>query len=273
MDRNIVIVGGDKRNQYLYKLLKKENYKVAYIEENTQLNTIQHAETIIGPIPFSKDYKNLYSDNSKNKISIIDLLKNCKGKKIIAGSISKDIQKMARENKVQIIDIMQNESLAVLNTIATAEGAIEVAMKNTETTIQGSKVLILGFGRVAKVTAQKFSALLAKVTCAARKPEALAWIETNGYKAININNMEEKLNQFDIIINTPPTIILDKKRLQKLKKDCLVIDLASKPGGVDQDAVKSLGINYKWALALPGKVAPITSAKYIKRVIEKEEQL
>ena len=162
---------------------------------------------------------------------------------------------------------MQNESLAILNTIATAEGTVEVAIRRTQKTIHGSKVLILGFGRVAKIVAQKFAGLSADVTCAARKQEAFAWIEAYGYKSININELGENLKEYDIIINTPPTLILNRERLKQLKQDCLVIDLASKPGGVDREAVKELGINFEWALALPGKVAPVTAAEHIKRVV------
>ena len=200
-------------------------------------------------------------------MSIADLIKYCEGKKLIAGAITNEVYILAEKNNVEVIDLMQNEELTVLNTIATAEGAIEIAVKNTEKTIQGSNILILGFGRVAKVTAQKFSALFANVTCAARKPEAFAWIETNGYRGININDLGSELNNFDIIINTVPTIILNKERLEKVKKDCLIIDLASKPGGIDRIEAKKMGLNVEWALALPGKVAPFTSAEYIKRVI------
>ena len=95
-----------------------------------------------------------------------------------------------------------------------------------------------------------------------------AWIEVDGYKSVNINELGDNLRDFDIIINTPPTVILTRDRLLKLKKDCLVIDLASYPGGADIDAVKELDINFEWALGLPGKVAPITAAEHIKKTID-----
>ena len=63
-------------------------------------------------------------------------------------------------------------------------------------------------------------------------------------------------------------MILTKDRLLKLKKECLVIDLASYPGGVDFEAAKELGINFEWALGLPGKVAPITAAEHIYKAIK-----
>jgi len=55
--------------------------------------------------------------------------------------------------------------------------------------------------------------------------------------------------------------------LQYVKKDCLLIDLASNPGGIDKKAVKEQDLQLVWALALPGKVAPITTAEIIKETI------
>ena len=67
----------------------------------------------------------------------------------------------------------------------------------------------------------------------------------------------------DIIFNTVPAVILDKGVLSGLKRDCLVVDLASKPGGVDFETAKELGVQIIWALSLPGKVAPITAGDII----------
>lgn len=66
------------------------------------------------------------------------------------------------------------------------------------------------------------------------------------------------------MINTVPALLLNREALKQLKPDCLVIDLASKPGGVDFDAARELGIRVIWALSLPGKVAPVTAALAIR---------
>jgi len=55
--------------------------------------------------------------------------------------------------------------------------------------------------------------------------------------------------------------------LRKVNKDCLLIDLASKPGGIDFEKAKEMGLKTIWALSLPGKVAPVTAAKFIKDTI------
>ena len=59
-------------------------------------------------------------------------------------------------------------------------------------------------------------------------------------------------------------MFINKATLTRISPGALVIDLASKPGGVDFEAAKDIGVNVIWALSLPGKAAPVTSGKIIK---------
>ena len=176
-----------------------------------------------------------------------------------------EVYNMANDEYIEIIDIMKREELAVLNTISTAEGAIEITISNTNKIIHGSKVLILGFGRIGKVLARKMAGLSAKVTCAARKDEDLAWIRAYGHNETNINTLGENLGEFDIIINTVPHLILNKERLQYVREDCLLIDLASNPGGIDKKETKTRNLKLIWALALPRKSSTSNNSRIYKR--------
>jgi len=79
--------------------------------------------------------------------------------------------------------------------------------------------------------------------------------------------LEGWLCSYDLIINTVPATVLGKERLEEVRKGSLVIDLASKPGGVDMQAAQQLGVKVVWALSLPGKVAPVTAGKAIAKTI------
>ncbi len=87
----------------------------------------------------------------------------------------------------------------------------------------------------------------------ARKYADLAMIEGHGYEPLPLENLKEHIHEFDIIFNTIPAMILDEDILKKVKKDALIIDLASKPGGVDFEAAKTYGVKVIWALSLPSK--------------------
>lgn len=264
-----VMLAKEQNQVYVYGLEKAEELKNIKNIEQCELikKTIQEVEIVIGPIPFSSNGKTINMPFSDKEISIREMMHVINAKVLIAGGITPEVYEMANDEYIEIIDIMKREELAVLNTIATAEGTIQVAIENTNKIIHGSEILILGFGRIGKVLARKLAGLSAKVTCAARKDEDLAWIQAYGHKATNINSIGENLKLYDIIINTVPHIILNEERLKYIKKDCLLIDLASNPGGIDKKAVKDNKLKFVWALSLPGKVAPITTAEFIKDTI------
>ena len=282
MKYKFLVLGGDLRSVRLAQMLSDDDHKVFSfgqersdeiidddrIERCHSLKAgLDKAQIIVAPVPFSNNGESINTPFSDEKIMIQDLLKVSKGKLFVGGNISEEIRKKLSEKYVDVIDLMKRDELAILNTIATAEGTMEVAISNTDKIIQGSKVLILGFGRVGKIVASKFSRLSAIVTCAARKISDLAWIQAYGFRSLDINDMLYDLKDFDIIINTVPQTIINERELKHMNSDVLLIDLASAPGGIDSKAAVNMGLKFVWALALPGKVAPSSSAKFIKETI------
>ena len=283
MKEKISIIGGDLRIINLAQMMQEDGKEILVygmehseeIMENKNIiktktldEAIEKSNIIIGSIPFASDDNKMYSTFSEKDIKIEDLVKkNNKDKKFIAGRINEKSYKLLSSSYGGVIDVMKREELVILNTIATAEGAIEVAIKNTDTILLGSRVLVLGFGRVGKVVARKFYEMSAKVTCAARRKTDLAWIRAFGYDDVDINILGKDLNKYDIIINTVPQMIINKDLMKYMKKDVLMIDLASNPGGINREDAKELNLKLVWALALPGKVAPVTSAHFIKETI------
>ena len=140
------------------------------------------------------------------------------------------------------------------NAVPTAEGAIEIAITETPFTIHGSKSLVLGYGKIGKILSKDLYALGAQTYVEARKYADLAMIEGHGYEPLPLDNLKDHIHEFDIIFNTIPSLILDDEILTKVKKDALIIDLASKPGGIDFDAAKAYGLKVIWALSLPGNI-------------------
>lgn len=285
MNKNIGILGGDLRIANLGKILAEDGYKVyTYGLEKANFfgdNIIrckdfvefsERCNVIISAIPFSKDGVYINSPFSNTEIAVEETLQKLKDKKLIAGAISDKIKALASENKINIIDLMQIESFTIMNIIPTVEGAIQIAMENTNITIHNSKCLVLGYGRIGKLLSKTLRDLGADVSCAARKDKDLTWIKTLGYKDIHTENLIDNLsNKYDIIFNTVPSLILDENKLKLIKEknsDITIIELASMPGGIDFKKAEDYGINVVKALGLPGKVAPLSSAKYIKETLK-----
>lgn len=282
MEKSIAVVGGDLRIIKVVEMLLRDGYKVytyglelseelmdiQELEQCPTLNdAVKNATIVLGPIPLTSDRKNLSMPFSNNKLSVEEFIKNISNKTLIAGHIPEALKKDMKENDINFIDIAKREEFVVLNAIATAEGTIQIAMEETQRTLHGSKILIMGFGRVGKVLAKMLSGLGAEVYCEARRDDDLAWIQVYGYEPIHLVNLDKHLDKFDIIINTIPFQVLNEDKLSLVRNDVVIIDLASNPGGVDVKAAKEKGIKLVWALSISGRVAPLTSAEYIMETL------
>jgi dipicolinate synthase subunit A len=278
--KKFTIAGGDLRSIKLANLLKHDGNEVNIygfsnagfdlgMSESCDLNAaIDESDVIIGPIPCSNDNETLNAPFHPGKIYINEVLKAVlKNQFFIAGRISEKIVQLSQIYNVYCIDLLKREEMAVLNAIPTAEGAIQIAMEEMPITLHGSNALILGYGRIGKILANMLKGIGANVFVEARKYSDIAWIKSYGYHPIFLNTLEKYLSGMDVIFNTIPSIILSTDMLNKIRNECLIIDLASKPGGVDFERANQLGLKAIWALSLPGKVAPVTAAEFIKETV------
>ncbi len=281
MEKTISVIGGDQRIVSLVKLLAADDYMVftyglekSDIKENEKIvkcktlkETLEKSDKVIGPIPISIEKDIIKMPFCEEKITIEDLVNNLDNHTFIVGNVNESTRNVLTRKNADIIDILDIEKFTVLNIIPTVEGAIQVAMQETKRTLHGSNVLILGFGRIGKLLSKSLVGLGVNVSCEARKDTDLAWIEAYGYNPINLKELKPKIGKFDIIFNTIPTEILGKDLLSEVKEDAVIIELASKPGGINRKVAEKLKINVVEALALPGKVAPLTVAEYIRNTI------
>ena len=189
------------------------------------------------------------------------------GQIICGGRVDDATQAMARDRGLVLHDYFAREELAVANAVPTAEGAIQIALEEMPVTLHGSRVLVIGYGRLGRALAPRLAGLGVKVSVAARKYADLAWAESFGFGTEHTGQLRPWLCGYDLVINTVPARVLGEAELAELRPDCLVIDLASKPGGVDLDAAARLGKKVVWALSLPGKVAPVTAGRAIRTAI------
>lgn len=275
----ISIIGGDLRTVKLIKLLAQDKNKIKvwgfenceelldFEKKNDNLkihNNLDEAlknQIIIGPTPFTKDRKYICTQYTNQKLEIQTLANKIRDKLLIGGSVPAEILE-----QIETIDILKDERLVILNAISTVEGTIEIAIKETQKNLYNSNILIIGYGRIGKILVDRLTAFKANVYCSARGKD-ITWIEAYGSKSIKYEELNKKIDMFDIIINTVQVLILNKERLELLNKNTLLIDVASAPGGIDFEVARQLNIKTIWALGIPGKIAPISSAEYIKETI------
>lgn len=276
------IVGGDKRQVAMAESILSDGYNVYAVGfENTDLKSgittvslkdaVKMSDYIILPVPAITSDGYLNVPHSRAQIAVDDeFAKTMFDKKIFCAKAEDLISASPIFSNMQLYDYSKREEFAVNNAIPTAEGAIQIAMQEYGGTINGSRCLVAGFGRIGKVLSKMLKGIGAKVTASARKAKDIAWINLLGYSAVLTSSLASSTADnidFDIIFNTIPSSIFDADVLAKLPKNAVIIDLASLPGGVEFDAARKLKIKAIQALALPGKVAPRAAGEIIKNTI------
>ncbi|HHV10567.1 MAG TPA: dipicolinate synthase subunit DpsA [Clostridiales bacterium] len=277
---NLGIFGGDQRQVYMAEAFSKLGYRVyTYktmdtvenencIPLNNPKELFEKCQVLIGPIPLTKDLVSITASHTMdlNTSNISHMLN--KSHILIGGILPASIVNACKEKGIPYFDLMTDERITILNAIATAEGSILEAIKGSEKNLHGSKALILGYGRCAKVLGLKLKGLDVDVIVAARSGDALAYAEAAGHKTIALKDMKSLLPSCDFIFNTIPAMVLDKECLSLTSPTVTIIDIASAPGGVDYEYAFKNNINAKLCLGLPGKVSPKSSADILVTKID-----
>lgn len=266
MTDRFLIIGGGVRLEKACEAFIRKGYIADIYKGTTALKTaVDNADVILLGLPASKD--DVYVDTDESmKISLRDIAAMCtKRKLILGGRFSEKVKALFDIYSVRWADYADSEEFEILNAVPTAEGAIQIAMEEFPFTIHSSKAVVTGFGKVAKALAIRLKALGAECTIVARNPSARAEAESMGFKTADFPNLPSEAKNCQILFNTVPALVCDRNVLSQLTPAQGIIDLASKPGGVDLDSAKTFGVNVVWALGIPGKVAPYTAGEIIQK--------
>ena len=240
-----VIDTSDTRMFYTMRYLQNKKYKVCSIANNTESGGAYYC---YGP---QKRFTNDELMNIPEKSDIFCGNLNDMQKKIL------DAKNIVHHN------LLKDEIFAMDNALLTAEGALMLIIRGTNTSIFKQKIAILGYGRVGKATASLLKGIDLDFN-----------IFTDDYTECSmarllgkvIYNLSESLNEYDVIINTIPAKILPLSKLKDAKKSCYILDLASY-SGVEMCDINSLGLSYDNALGIPGKYSPKTAGEILAESI------
>ena len=258
-----IFIGGDARMRYAAEYLDKERECAA--GNSCSIDPEAPFDAAVLPLPIKPDFDLSLLDGAVKR-----------GGRVFAGGSFPALEEYCAAHELTLHNYLAREELQVLNAVPTAEGALEILIRELDITLWGSQTLITGFGRIGEVMARMLAALGSHVTVCARRPEQLAKAEGMGCKTVFFSEeLDRLLPRFDAVINTVPAVVLDEKRLLLVKKGCLIVDLASKPGtqtvgtaAGTRTVGTQTGAKIIHALSLPGKTAPITAGKIIGKTIE-----
>ena len=280
------ILGGDKRQMVVaehllslgpeVRIYGMPDSSVAGGEACFSLKkAVMGSDIVLLPLPASRDGKNLNVGTLRDSEDItLDEIIDCCSQNgnslILGGMLRQDFCQHANEKGIEAVDFYHDEALQRKNALPSAEGAIMVAMQNTDRVFCGMNVLICGYGRIGKIIAKKASLLGADVTVVARRDEVLCEIAMEGHTAVRFSEVDsfvDAINSCDVIFNTVPGNVINGNILRSISNLPLYIEIASSPGGIDASAARDRGMRIVYAPSLPGKYAPASAGVYIYETI------
>lgn len=185
------------------------------------------------------------------------------GVPLLVGAARPRLREFAAKHSVNLVEVAEDDEIAIRNSIPTAEGAIQIAMEELPVTIHGSSAVVIGFGRVGITLTRTLISLGADTLVCARSLAQLARAEEMHASTLHISSLATACASADMVFNTVPAIVLTEEILATMGKGSLIVDLASAPGGTDFEAAARFGIKAILALGLPGKVAPKTAGRIL----------
>lgn len=271
MKNNIfLILGGDNRSLYLGEYLEKQQFDVCYYAFNDadcfeNLNeAIDKASVIILPLPVSRDRLSLNTPFFDDTVLLADICTLATPDKfILGGQLPKSFCEELNAKGIKFCDYFLLDELAIYNAVPTAEGVVNILIDKLPITIHNMHCGICGYGKVAKALADTLKALGADVTVFARKEPAIAEAFSRGLKAEHFSKLSSDYHDFDTLINTVPTKVIGGTEMDLLNPDCLLVETASSPFGIDFQEAKEHALDVIKATSLPGKVAPKTAGEII----------
>ena len=237
--KRFAVVGSDARQAAAGRALARAGYTVGGVQQLPQ------ADCILLPLPLEQ-----------SGLPLAQLLGMAKpGALALGGKVTDSARTIARAAGVELVDYFARPELTVYNAIPTAEGCIGILLERRSRTLWGAAVLVLGFGPVGRALA-----------------------EEQGLRAVPLTDLAAAAAAFDTVVNTIPAPVLTAQVLAALPKGCLIVDLASKPGGTDFAAARRLGHTALHALSLPTVWAPETAGEALARTVqtilqEREEKI
>lgn len=278
----VVVAGGDQREQILISALAQTGARVIAVgythvpeglgirTSRSLLDTVPGAHAVIAPMSSTDAAGNIKAVPDPTVSLSLDrefFNQMRRGAPLLIGIAHPIIRSLSQEFGIRVIELAEVDEIATLNSIPTAEGALQRAMEELPVTIHGTRTAVLGFGRCAVTLVRMLQALGADTHVIARNPAQLARAYEMGAHALPWDRLATVLPQCRLIFNTVPARVLDRPILERLDRDSVIIDIASAPGGIDFDAARALGIKAFLELGLPGRVAPKTAGEILARCV------
>ena len=237
---NIYIVSKDERYRYLCEML----------------NEAGHNAKISSPVPLENADIVIFSVKDElTREEYKTVLRELENDAIVFGGNQEIVRELFSG---RVIDYSQDEDFLLKNAYLTAEAFLSVWHKEVKESPREKAILIVGYGRIGKALARLFFALGANVNIYARRAETREEIKNDGFLPATLDD----LDKYNAIINTAPSVVFNREKINEIPLKTYLFDLASRCGF-------ELFENVIFSLGLPGKILPKSAAQVIYDTIKR----
>lgn len=257
---SVLTVGGDLRYAWMTRLALEQSIDIKAVGlENAPFplprsswNALSHAEAVVLPNPWRSGLQLPFAGNAPPVPS--DLLSLIPDSTPILLSDAASMPESVRGKT--IINLSSDEEYILKNAHLTAEGAIISAASLSQSALDGSPCLIIGYGRIGRRLAYLLYCMGADVSIAVRRSAAADEVRRDGFQAHILGGLAQLLPAMRFIFNTAPAQVLSETHLRRISPDTVLMDLASPPYGFDLDLARSLSVHAVRENGLPGRYCP-----------------
>ena len=268
---SIAIVGGDEREQEIARLAARTGAAVrahgfpwpgsgieGVTHTDTAVEAMRDADYALLPIPRGVDGA-LYALQAPEPIRIEEQLftELRLGAHVICGRVTPPLAEASKNLPLTMHEYDPDPELMRLRAAAVVEGVLQTTIANTDVTIHGAAVAVVGFGNIGSVLTRRLLALGADVHVAARNPIQRAAATADGARSLPLKGLSQLASQLSMVFSTVPARVVDRSVLERLPQGTLVLDIVPPPDRSDLELAASLGHRAVWARGL-GRRAPIT---------------
>lgn len=174
---------------------------------------------------------------------------------------------------LQYVNLWADETLLQENAWITAQGAAASTLKRKKLPLKDANCAIIGYGRIGRSLCEILLGAGAKVTVVSRTENKRRLAEECGASSSDIACAAETFLKCDYVFSTPPETVLGEALLSSIKKETLLMDLASPPYGFDLEKAQSMGINACREPGLPDRFCPVSAARVLYHAIRRWERV
>jgi dipicolinate synthase subunit A len=294
---SIAVLGGDAREVIMADLLCRDGFDVttyglgpaacqslgpddglagvAKLEASSALEAVAGRRWLLCPAPGLGEGDVVYAPYARGPISLNESVLRAsdvtKGG-IVLGRASSSLLALADTVPTTVYQTKDDEALRVRVATSAAEGLLALLVGRTDQVLRDQRVLVLGYGATGSALADRLVLLGARVTVAARREESLARAEQRGARTVAFDDRAAAMADATVIVNTVPYTSSMPLAVLKELDGCLVIDIASPPGGTDHAVAQAAGCPVTWIRGVAGERAPRTAGelqyRFVRRVID-----